>query len=105
TIVSVDPSQGMIVITDLGTNKRLQAQVISDSTVRRLSAEVVQILSARIQGGKPPAAQSGSGAEPSQPPGSQDLQSAIEKLPPFSVTNLKPGEAVILSCANSTDAS
>ena len=98
TIVSADAAQSMIVITDLATNKRLQAQVTPDSTMRRLSAEVAQMLATRIQGSKP-------SADSSAPPGSRDLQSAIEKLPPITLANLKPGDAIILSGTNSGDAS
>jgi hypothetical protein len=99
TVVSTDPAKSMVVITDLATNKRMQVQVTSDSTVRRLSTAVVQMLAARIQGGKSPRASSVGGQQP------KTLQSAIEELPPLGLANLKPGNAVILSCTNDEDPS
>jgi Cu/Ag efflux protein CusF len=93
TVVSLDAAQNTILLTDLATNKRLQAQVTSDSTVRRLSAEVVQMLATRNQAGN------SSGQEP------KDLQPLIEKLPQLNPASLKPGDAVILSFASGADAS
>jgi hypothetical protein len=92
TVLSVNPGEGSIQITDLATNRRMQAGVTADSTVRRLSAEVAQMLAARLQGAQAPSS-------------SSDLQSAIEKLPHLSVADLKPGEAVILACTNGEDPS
>jgi hypothetical protein len=92
TVVSTDPAQGNIVITDLATNKRVQAQVTADSTVRRLSAEIAQRLAARNK------------ASNSSDQDSKDLQSLIERLPQISPADLKPGDAVILSCVSGADA-
>ncbi len=99
TVVSADAAKSTIVITDLSTNKRMQVQVTSDSMVRRLSAAVVQMLAARIQGGKSPGTSSGAGQQP------KTLQSAIEELPPLGLASLKPGDALILSCTNGEDPS
>jgi hypothetical protein len=98
TVVSSDPERSTIVITDLSTNKRVQAQITPDSTVRRLSAPVAQMLAARLSGN------AGSSGAPSQPQ-SRDLQSAIEKLPPLSLAELKPGETVILGGTKGEDSS
>ena len=86
TVATLDVERRTIQITDLATNKRLQAQVTSDSTMRRLPAAVAQMLAARTAG-------------------SRDVQSAIEALPPLSLTDLKPGDAVIVACTNSDDPS
>jgi len=99
TVVSADAGKSTIVITDLSTNKRMQVQVTSDSTVRRLSPAVVQMLAARIQGAKSPGAPSGGGQQP------KTLQSAIEELPPHGLASLKPGDALILSCTKDEDLS
>jgi hypothetical protein len=98
-VVSTDVAKSTIIITDLSTNKRMQVQVTSDSTMRRLSSAVVQMLAARIQGSKSPGESSGSG----QPP--KTLQSAIEELPPLGLASLKPGDALILSCTKDADPS
>ena len=97
TVVSSDSTKNVVVITDLATNKRVQVQITGDSTVRKLSPMVVQMIAARIQGGKPPAPPNGS-----QP---KTLQAAIEELPPLGLASLKPGDAVILSCSNGEDTS
>lgn len=89
-ISAVDAGQGTVQVTELVTNKQLQAMVTTDSTVRRLSSEAAQMLAARIQG---------TGA-PSQP---GELQAAIEKLPHMSISDLKPGETVILTCTRGDD--
>jgi hypothetical protein len=95
TVVSSDPGRNTILITDLATNQRLQAQITHDSTVRRLSAAVAQMLAARLS----------DNASPGQPQGPRDLPLAIEKLPPLSLADLKPGEAVILGGTKSEDPS
>src|SRR5262249_35295713 len=92
-VVSSDPAQNTILLTDLVANKRIQAQVTADSTVRRLSADIAQKLAARNQ------------ASNSSDQASKDLQSLIEKLPQLSLADLKSGDAVILSFANVADAS
>ena len=49
-----------------------------------------------------------SGVERAGPPERQsprDVQSIIEALPPFSLADLKPGEAIVISCTNSEDPS
>jgi hypothetical protein len=99
TVVSVDAIKSTITITDVSTNKRMQVQIAPDSTVRRLSAAVVQMIAARIQGGKAPGTPSAGGQLP------KSLQSSIEELPPLSLASLKPGDALILSCTNDADPS
>ena len=106
TVVEVDAAKSTILITDLATNKRVQAKITSDSGIRRLSAQVAQMLAARKQGtgGLPPGDRSGVSS-----PGSQsaqqggDLQSMIESLPRLTLADMKPGEALILSCTNTED--
>src|SRR5712691_2872229 len=49
TVVELDAAKSTILITDLANNKRVQAQITSDSTVRRLSAQVAQMLAAGNQ--------------------------------------------------------
>ncbi|MBO0724693.1 MAG: hypothetical protein J2P52_03755 [Blastocatellia bacterium] len=92
-VVSSDASQSALLITDLATNKRIQARVTSDSTARRLSAEIIQTLLARNK----------AGSAPDQ--ATRDIQSMIEKLPQLSPSDLKPGDAVIVSFAIGEDAS
>jgi len=92
-IVSHDAAQNTVLVTDLATNKRIEARLTPDSIARRLSAEIVQKLAARNK----------TGGLPDQDP--RDLQPLIEKLPHLSGADLKPGDAVIISFANSEDVS
>src|SRR5262245_26576268 len=87
TVVSIDSAKNTFVTTTPGANKPMQAQVSADSTVRRLSPEIAQML----------AAQNKAGNSPDQSP--KDLQSLIEKLPPLTLTDLKPGDAIIFTFA------
>jgi len=93
-VVSIDAAQNTFVITDLGSNKPVQARVSPDSTMRRLPAEIAQMLAARNKAGNS-----------SSDRGPKDLQSLIEKLPPLNLTDLKPGDAIVLSFAAGEDAS
>jgi Cu/Ag efflux protein CusF len=92
-VVSIDATQNTFVTTTPGANKLMQAQVSADSTVRRLSPEIAQMLVARNKAGN----------SPDQSP--KDLQSLIEKLPPLTLTDLKPGDAIIFTFAAGEDAS
>jgi hypothetical protein len=92
-IISHDAAQNTILVTDLGANKRIEARLTPDSIARRLSAEVAQMLAARNK----------EGSAPDQGP--RDLQPLIERLPHLSVADLKAGDAVIISFANSEDVS
>ncbi len=114
TVVSLDPGQNTILITDLATGKRVEAQVTADTAIHRLSVDLAQMIAKRIQGSAsssassqpdrptavvPAATAGGSGRQPSN----GDLQGAIERLPRLSLAELKQGEAVILACTRSAD--
>ena len=117
TVVEVNASRSTILITDLATNKRVQAHITSDSAVRRLSAQVAQMLAARNQATGSTAAPHGSSevdrsrdssptsGKDSNQQGASDLQSMIERLPPLGLGDLKQGEALILSCTSTEDPS
>src|SRR5215510_7653195 len=93
-VVSIDAAQNTFVITDLGANKSVQARVSPDSTMRRLIVEIAQMLAARNKAGNSSFDQ-----------GPKDFQSLIEKLSPLNLTDLKPGDTIILSFAAGEDAS
>lgn len=108
TVVELDSAKSTILVTDLVSNKRVQVQITADSTVRRLSAQLAQVLAARKPGGGslPPGDRSrgsSSGSQSAQQGG--DLQSMIESLPRLTMADIKPGEALILSCTNSENPS
>ena len=85
TIVSGD-SAGELMVKNLKTNQVLTVAIAKDSIIRRLTPEVVQLLEQRV---------SNSGRPSSSPSG--DIQNMIESLPPIAVTDLRPGEAILIS--------
>jgi hypothetical protein len=95
TVVGLDVGTNTIVVTDLASTKRVQVNIVRDTTMRRLSPQVTQMLASRNQS---------AGSDASQG-NARDLQSILEKLPAFSVADLKPGDALIISCTNSSDGS
>jgi hypothetical protein len=108
TVVEVNEAESTILIADLATNKRVQAKITSDSGVRRLSAQVAQMLAARKHGagGSPPGDRSGVSSPGSQSaPQGGDIQSMIESLPRLTLADMRPGEALIISCTNTDDPS
>ncbi len=119
TVVSLDTGQNAIMIADLATGKRVQALVIPDTTMRRLSDDVAQMMAMRMQGSASPAGPRGplevdrpraanpvgTGGQPPRQPSNGDLQAALERLPHLRLADIKPGEAVILSCTSSIDPS
>ena len=116
TVVELDVGKSTIVITDLASSKRIQVQLVRDSTMRRLSPQVTQMLAARNQGAASSAPTSAEGnrssaansrgtASDASQQNPKDFQSVLEKLPTISVADLKPGDALIISCTNSSDTS
>ena len=116
TVVELDVGKSTIVITDLVSNKRVKVQITRDSNMRRLSPQVTQMLAARNKGAtnNAPASAEGdrslaassrgsAGDAPQQSP--RDFQSILEKLPTISAADLTAGDALIISCTNSSDPS
>ncbi len=117
TVVSLDPGKNTILITDLATGKRVEAQVAVDTTIHRLSVDLAQMVAKRIQGsasssGSPASSQperpsagipAKTGGESGRLQSNGDLQAAIERLPRLSLADLKQGEAIILACTRSAD--
>ena len=104
TVASIDAGQNTIQVADLATGKRLQANVVADTTVRRLSGDVAQMIAMRMQGSGPSSGPGGT-AEADRTRSNGDLQAALERLPHIPLTDLKPGDAVILACTSSSDPS
>ena len=100
TVVGVDTSRNIVQITDLATKRRLQVRASPDSVLRRLSPDIVQMLAARLSGGERTGERGAPGGSPERQ-NPRDLQSIIEALPPLSLVDLKPGEAIVISSTNS----
>lgn len=90
------PAAGELTIKDIKTNQLLTVVVAKDSVLRRFTPELVKLLEQR-------AANSSSSGGGGQAGG--DLQNMIESLPPIAATDLKPGDAILISssaAANTT---
>lgn len=116
TVVESDGGKSSIVMTEVSSSKRIQVQLTRDSTIRKLSPQLAQMLAARNQGAPSNATAPAEGDRSRdgnlRSPGSEatqrgpsDFQSMLEKLPVLSVGDLKPGDALIISCTNSSDPS
>jgi len=110
TILTADPAEHTLKVTDLTTKKPLLVHVNADSTLRKLPPTVAQMIALRNSGGGAP------GAAAAPPPGAQpgaagapgasrarDLQQMIERLPPLKLDDLKPGDAIIVASTEGAD--
>ncbi|MFL6286064.1 MAG: hypothetical protein ACJ74Q_23230 [Pyrinomonadaceae bacterium] len=84
-ITAIDAATGEIKITDIPTKKALSVFIGSDSVVRRLSPELVKQL------------QSTAGKAATGSAVGADLQRQIESMSTLRITDLKPGDAIIVS--------
>lgn len=127
TVDSVDAAANSITVTDLATKKKVVVRLTADSAIRRLPPFAANMLanaaSGRRNGTAGPAgpAQSPQGRRegvnnPLPPSGAggpggmmrerpRDLQTMLERIPAVPVTELKPGEAVIIASTRGADPS
>jgi Cu/Ag efflux protein CusF len=124
TVDSVDPATGEVHITNLQTKKPVVVRTNPSTLLRRLDPQVATQLARRLRpadttsaaggpeaGGRPAGGppQAGSPQGESSGPGGPrrgfggpggaggDLQQVLERMPPLSLTELKKGDAVIVS--------
>lgn len=106
TVISVDPAAKTIRVTDLDTKRPDLIRIESDSTLRKLTPEIANMLARRLKGPEAgadaprPAAMPG--GRPTGGPGAPgggggDLEQMIERMPPLNLADLKPGDALIIS--------
>jgi hypothetical protein len=115
-VVSVDPMAKTIKITDLDTKKPALVKIEADSKMHRLPPNVAGMLAMRLKGGAggpggPGASGPGGpgGARPGGAPGGPggrgagDLDQMLEHMPAIELTDLKPGDALIVSSTAGAD--
>jgi hypothetical protein len=109
-ISSVDTAGGIITVSDLVTKKPAVVKVSSDSQLRKLPAQMAQMIAMRLKGaatGAPapgPAAANSSGPAPGQGggPGGQgrngggDLQQLLGRLPATQLAEFQKGDVVMI---------
>jgi hypothetical protein len=118
TVVSVDAQNGTVTVKDLASGKPVIVRTNPDSKMHRLPPSIAQMIAAFNSGaassnGMPgrPAASSPRGGPPAgamsgQPPnggpggapgnGPSDFQQMLERTPPLALSELKPGDALIV---------
>jgi hypothetical protein len=119
TIASIDSSAGTITVTDLASKKSVVVKVGGESQVRKLPAAMAQRIAARLKGtsadapstpaaGQRPAEASTTNAQGAtrsvgdansaqrSGQGAGDLQQAIGRMPPASLSDLNKGDAVMI---------
>src|SRR6267142_2427538 len=126
TISAVDPSAGTVTLEDLTTKKPVTVKITSESQIRKLPPQMAQRIAMRLKGipveaaATPAADGAASPANAPQNPnprgsraggpgaggsdgmgrpagnGSPDLQQAINRMPPATLSDLQKGDAVML---------
>jgi hypothetical protein len=90
TVASVNAKAGEIRITDLATKKPLTVRVNEDSTLKKLPPEAAAMMARRFASSVP----ARGGADRTTAP---DLHRFLEKAPGFQLSDLKPGDALIVA--------
>jgi hypothetical protein len=100
TISEIDADQRELKLSDQASHQSITVVVSKDSTLRRLTPELLAALAPAKPAGPNPPAPAASG--PAKTSG--DLQEMFDRLPTFSLTELKVGDAILISSAKSSDA-
>ncbi|HEU4835678.1 MAG TPA: hypothetical protein VFS90_14715, partial [Pyrinomonadaceae bacterium] len=93
TITEVDAEKKEIKIKDLQSQQPVTIALSKDSTMRKLTPEMVAALSA------PPADK----PDAAKPKASSDLQEMFDQLPTFALQDLKPGDSILISSTKGAD--
>ena len=114
-VISVDTQENVIRINNIETKKPMTVKISADSSVKKLQAQLAQVIANRLHGVTPAAGPTGAPAGgPTGSPGGAgggrgpggggfgggrggDLQSMIDRTPAIQVADLMPGEAIIVS--------
>lgn len=122
TVVSVDAASNTIQVAQLPGKQAIVVRTTPDTMLRRLPAQMATMMAMRMHGGAAggqggaPGSQSRGGAPAhedasragSQPPdargnGNFDLRQLLERMPPVTLAELKPGDALILSSSKGSN--
>ena len=112
TITAINPQIGEMTVKDLATKKPLTVKVDADSTMRKLPEMMARGMARRYA----PGAAQGEGAGAAGPGGypggsrggmgggrSGDLGQMLDNLPALPLSELKPGDAIMVSTTQGTD--
>ena len=108
TVTTINPQTGEVTVKDLATKKPLTIKVDADSTMRKLPEQAARMLARRYAPGAaaaPPVA--GRGGMPGAAGGGGrggDVSQMLDNLPALPISELKPGDAVMVSTTQGTEA-
>jgi Domain of unknown function (DUF5666) len=104
TITAINPQTGELTVKDLATKKPLTIKVDANSEMRKLPEQAARMLARRYA----PGAQTGENGAP--PPGAGrgggrggDVGQMLDNLPAMPISELKPGDAIMVSTTQGTD--
>jgi len=97
TISAIDAAKGELSVKDLATKKPLTLKVDSDSTMKKLPEQAARMLARRYA----PGAQA-QGA-PGGPSGGPDVGQMLDRLPQLPLSELKAGDAIMISTTQGND--
>lgn len=103
TISEIDAGKNELKLSDQASHQSVTVVVKKDSTLRRITAELLAALT-HTPPGKPtePSAATPAGSGPGKAGG--DLQEMFDQLPTFPLSELKVGDAILVSSTKSGDA-
>jgi hypothetical protein len=116
-ITAMDPGASTISVQDLLSKKTITLKITLDSQLRKLPPPMAQGIALRLKGApadtasnssaSTPAAPRGDGAQRGSPGGGRaggggDLQQAISRMPPASLSDLQKGDAVMIVATQGT---
>lgn len=101
TISSISPEGDKITLTDLQTKQPLQIVLTADSAIRKLPPQMAMMMARRLNPAARPAGaeQPNSAAARTPARSGGDISQMIERVPKISASDLKPGDAVVVSGA------
>lgn len=100
TISEIDAGKNELKLSDQASHQSVTVVVSKDSTLRRLTPELL----AALTPGKPAESSTPAPAASSQTKAGGDLQEMFDQLPNFALTELKVGDAILVSSTKSGDA-
>ena len=113
TVVSVNAASGEMQVKDLATKKPLTIKTDSDSTLKKLDPQMAAMLARRYGAGRgqgqdgqpagPPAGAEGRGGFAGRGGRGGDIGGMIDRSPAIQVSDLKPGDAVLVLTTMGSD--
>ena len=101
TVSAINAQTGELTVKDLATKKPLTIKIDADSTMRKLPEPAARMLARRYAPGAPPADAAAGGARGGNTGG--DVGQMLDHLPAMSISELKPGDAIMMSTTQGTD--